>query len=231
MELHPDETLLQELQEVHDTAIIPPQKELNKKETCYDVRNQYEANPQTRRGDRKSDRKEKPTQATIHMHSTTEDAKLPTLSTADHDSPKNPLTSTAPRLTLRPLSLLKKTISMNNTKLSKEKNPTSTERLKCQYNDCNKTFAKKDYLRRHIMTHTIIKTFKCNFEKCNSKFNRSDSLSRHRRTHIQTTLFEYPECHNDFSRPDNLARHINKKHKSNLKESNQRFLNTYPPTK
>ena len=209
MELHPDETLLQELQAIHETGMMPHQKG-----TCYDIRKQYKKNPQTGGGVRKPTKTKKPTEMNPCIHTTVVNAEL---STTTHGNSKQNLTPTATKITLRAPSLLKKAINMNNSKHSEEEHPTSSERLKCQFNDCNKTFAKKDYLRKHTMKHTNTRTFKCNFERCDKKFNRSDTLSRHRRAHFQTALFECPECHKNFSRLDNLARHISTKHRSQLK--------------
>ena len=209
MDLHPDVMLLQELQEIHDTGLMQHQKS-----TCYDIRKQYEKSPQTGRGAWKPAKTKKPTGKTPYVHTTITHTELPTTT---YNNSKQNSTPTTTRITFRAPSLLKKTTSVTNSEQSKKEHPSKSDILKCQYNDCNKTFTKKDYLRRHTMTYINTKIFSCNFERCHKKFNRSDTLSRHRRAHFQTALFECPKCHKNLSRLDNLARHISTKHRSQLK--------------
>ena len=51
------------------------------------------------------------------------------------------------------------------------------------------------------------KPFVCNWESCNRKFARSDELTRHRRTHTGEKKFECPLCQRRFMRSDHLTKH------------------------
>ena len=212
MELLPDEALLQELQAVHDTGML-----LHQRGACYDIGKQYKENPQTDEDVKRPTKTKNQTEVAPCVHQSIIKTEP---STYIRDDPNRDLIPTATEATIRVPSVTKRTVNRDNSVRGEEKHLTLSERLMCQFNDCNKTFAKKGYLRRHMMTHTNVRIFKCNFERCDNKFNRSDTLLRHRRAHAQTALFECPECHKNFSRPDNLARHISIKHRSNLKVSN-----------
>ncbi len=51
------------------------------------------------------------------------------------------------------------------------------------------------------------KPFVCNWESCDRKFARSDELTRHRRTHTGEKKFECPLCRRRFMRSDHLTKH------------------------
>lgn len=51
------------------------------------------------------------------------------------------------------------------------------------------------------------KPFSCNWEGCDKKFARSDELSRHRRTHTGEKKFVCPVCDRRFMRSDHLTKH------------------------
>lgn len=51
------------------------------------------------------------------------------------------------------------------------------------------------------------KPFSCNWEGCEKKFARSDELSRHRRTHTGEKKFVCPVCDRRFMRSDHLTKH------------------------
>lgn len=51
------------------------------------------------------------------------------------------------------------------------------------------------------------KPFSCNWEGCDKKFARSDELSRHRRTHTGEKKFACPVCERRFMRSDHLTKH------------------------
>ncbi|XP_038253216.1 Krueppel-like factor 11 isoform X7 [Dermochelys coriacea] len=51
------------------------------------------------------------------------------------------------------------------------------------------------------------KPFSCNWEGCDKKFARSDELSRHRRTHTGEKKFACPVCDRRFMRSDHLTKH------------------------
>ena len=211
MDLHPDVMLLQELQEIHDTGLMQHQKS-----TCYDIRKQYEKSPQTGRGVWKPTKTKKPTGKTPYIHTTITHTELPTTT---YNNSKQNSTPTATRITFRAPSLLKKATNVTNSEQGKEEHPTKSDILKCQYNDCNKTFTKKGYLRRHTMNHIhsdilksdILKseTFKCQYNECNKTFTKKDYLRRHTMTHINTKIFScnFERCHKKFNRSDTLSRH------------------------
>ena len=51
------------------------------------------------------------------------------------------------------------------------------------------------------------KPFQCDWEKCDRKFARSDELSRHKRTHTGEKRFVCKVCERKFMRSDHLAKH------------------------
>ncbi|KAL8196968.1 UNVERIFIED_CONTAM: hypothetical protein K2H54_003725 [Gekko kuhli] len=51
------------------------------------------------------------------------------------------------------------------------------------------------------------KPFECNWEECNKKFARSDELARHYRTHTGEKKFGCPLCEKRFMRSDHLTKH------------------------
>lgn len=51
------------------------------------------------------------------------------------------------------------------------------------------------------------KPFSCNWDGCDKKFARSDELSRHRRTHTGEKKFACPVCERRFMRSDHLTKH------------------------
>lgn len=54
------------------------------------------------------------------------------------------------------------------------------------------------------------KPFVCNWEKCDRKFARSDELSRHKRAHTGEKRFMCPQCDRGFIRSDHLSKHISR---------------------
>ena len=204
MELLPNEALLQELQALHDTGLL-----LHQRGACYDIGKQYKENTQTVEGVKRPVKTKSQSEVAPCIHQPTTKTEP---STYIRNDPNRDLNPTATEATIRVPSVTKRTVNRDNTARGEEKHLTLSERVMCQFNDCNKTFAKKGYLRRHMTAHTNARIFKCNFERCHKRFNRSDALSRHRRAHFQTALFECPKCHKGLSRPDSLARHINIKH-------------------
>lgn len=51
------------------------------------------------------------------------------------------------------------------------------------------------------------KPFACDFDDCDRRFARSDELARHRRTHTGEKRFVCPLCGHRFMRSDHLAKH------------------------
>ncbi|KAJ8305081.1 hypothetical protein KUTeg_017367 [Tegillarca granosa] len=65
-------------------------------------------------------------------------------------------------------------------------------------------------LRHILEHTLVKKPFKCNWENCERRFARSDELSRHRRTHTgeKKYLCPSPNCGRRFMRSDHLAKHM-----------------------
>ena len=220
MESHPNEGLLQELQIVHDTGLIPPQTENSELHIHYDMtkhhklqlsmrQNIYEPEPiqdnELREIELPTDIPNKDTRAQIllipvftnrnHLLTGAKTKKLDSVLTTD----------------------CHKSITIENNGFYARKSRavmrvTQHRRHKCQHENCKKDFARSTYLRRHMITHTEKKPFGCNHKGCSRKFSRRDLLSRHQQTHMHGTRFSCPYCYCDFSRADNLRRHTNKQH-------------------
>uniref|UniRef100_A0A336LRP4 CSON002251 protein n=1 Tax=Culicoides sonorensis TaxID=179676 RepID=A0A336LRP4_CULSO len=70
---------------------------------------------------------------------------------------------------------------------------------------CDKIFARKDYLKKHMICHDEIKRFKC--EHCNRSYARNNALKFHVLT-AHTTRQEFDcSCGKTFSTSQSLARH------------------------
>ncbi|XP_054723735.1 RB-associated KRAB zinc finger protein-like [Uloborus diversus] len=73
---------------------------------------------------------------------------------------------------------------------------------------CNKVFASKPNLTRHLKTHMAVKPFAC--EECGKGFARKEHLTRHMLMHAPATVpitHQCKDCDMTFTRLDNLRRH------------------------
>lgn len=56
----------------------------------------------------------------------------------------------------------------------------------CEWEGCNRSFARSDERSRHLRTHTGEKKFVCSI--CQRRFMRSDHLAKHLRRHNTSNL-------------------------------------------
>lgn len=79
-----------------------------------------------------------------------------------------------------------------------------------QCNICEKSFARKEYLQLHLVTHGGPKDFKC--DKCERTFARKEYLRTHIRTHTGEKIYKCDTCEQTFARSCNLKVHMWSKH-------------------
>ncbi|KAL3310985.1 hypothetical protein Ciccas_010440 [Cichlidogyrus casuarinus] len=83
---------------------------------------------------------------------------------------------------------------------------TGAKPHQCDFQDCEKRFARVDELRRHKRTHNNFKPYAC--DRCDKKFTRSDHLTTHKRTHTGEKPYECEKCSKCFARSDERYRHM-----------------------
>ncbi|GBN42055.1 hypothetical protein AVEN_244610-1, partial [Araneus ventricosus] len=76
---------------------------------------------------------------------------------------------------------------------------------------CLKSFAWKNYLTKHMKTHTGENLFRCRI--CDKVFGRNDNLNRHMRIHAseieeKENYLKCDICDKTFGRKDNLKDHM-----------------------
>jgi hypothetical protein len=82
--------------------------------------------------------------------------------------------------------------------------PDENGRWSCTYEDCGKTFGRKENIRSHVQTHLNDRPYHC--PQCSSRFVRQHDLKRHSKIHTGLKPY-YCLCGNGFARHDALTRH------------------------
>lgn len=75
---------------------------------------------------------------------------------------------------------------------------------------CDKAFARKEYLKTHLLTHGDMKPFKCDI--CERRFGRKEYLQTHMLSHSGVKSYKCDICSQTFARKCNLKIHIQSKH-------------------
>ncbi|XP_054153962.1 zinc finger protein 239-like [Oppia nitens] len=96
----------------------------------------------------------------------------------------------------------------------------------CDYNDCNQSFKRKDYLRIHQKRiHLTKRKFVCNYNGCDQSFKCKDYLRRHN-TRVHTTdqefVCNYDDCNQSFKAKEYL-----RIHKKTVHSIDQSFVCNY----
>ncbi|XP_063603895.1 uncharacterized protein LOC134779658 [Penaeus indicus] len=84
------------------------------------------------------------------------------------------------------------------------------ELLRCQFQDCSYTTAKKSHLKEHMQGHSKSRPFVCN--TCGRNFITNSHLRRHMKLHLPEKPFKCPQCDYCSARQDRVKVHIKKKH-------------------
>src|SRR5882757_9130416 len=86
----------------------------------------------------------------------------------------------------------------------------NNKQFKCDFENCNKLFKRKEYLDSHKRIHSAEKLFVCNFDNCVKKFNYKRSLKRHQKSvHSEDKPLkcDFENCNKLFKRKDYLDSH------------------------
>ena len=84
--------------------------------------------------------------------------------------------------------------------------------VKCTYENCNKAFATRNNLKRHLKIHEKDEAnfqFKCDYQNCTAMFSRHDHLTNHKVSHEPEKMFacDFPGCKSVFRYNNNLVSH------------------------
>ncbi|KAF6385742.1 zinc finger and BTB domain containing 20 [Rhinolophus ferrumequinum] len=71
---------------------------------------------------------------------------------------------------------------------------------------CWRSFSLKDYLIKHMVTHTGVRAYQCSI--CNKRFTQKSSLNVHMRLHRGEKSYECYICKKKFSHKTLLERHV-----------------------
>lgn len=102
-------------------------------------------------------------------------------------------------------------------------------------NVCDKPFALKSNLTRHLKIHANKREYKCSYEGCTADFNTSTTRNSHfKRVHLNLKPHKcsYKNCSKEYFRKERLNQHVNgthlniKKYKCSYKDCKESFNRT-----
>ena len=82
----------------------------------------------------------------------------------------------------------------------------------CNFINCGKIFTRLHGLRRHLDSHWGIKPFNCTHKGCNWKFARHTCLKRHLQRHKTNKPFLCNKCGHNFTEESRLKKHKRRCH-------------------
>ena len=90
-----------------------------------------------------------------------------------------------------------------------------TRPYKCNYEGCNKAFARRAALGSHLISHTVDLHISCYYGDCNGEIKYRDKRELNRHIHAHHTFkrpYECRICHHRFRRTDHLKSHMEHVH-------------------
>ena len=94
-------------------------------------------------------------------------------------------------------------------------NGNKTRPYKCNYEGCNRAFARRAALGSHLISHTVDLHISCYYGDCNGEIKYRDKRELNRHIHAHHTFkrpYECRICHHRFRRTDHLKSHMEHVH-------------------